>query len=490
MLGAVAAGGFVPVFILRHLLVDRLVTSHPLEERPRRQFLFEAAGFFAAGVLAAFSAYGFYGFPVVSGVRLLSGYLVAGFFLSLDTALFRERQSIRKALKEGIALPPPKRLYSITRRFSLFSVAATLLVTMVVGMVIAGDVGWLSQIRELHVSPAEASRSVLTELLFVMGVLLAFGINLIVSYARNLRYLFDAETEVLKRVSGGDLSRKVPTATRDEFGVIAGYTNLMIEGLRHRTALLASLKVAEDVQKNLLPGAPPETDRLDIAGTSVYCDETGGDYYDYLRLPGGRLGVAVADASDHGIGSALFMASVRGFIRNAAGAYESPASLAEAANRFLAVDSGETGRFMTLFFLEIDETPSTVYLRWIRAGQDPALMYDPGADDFRTLSGEGPALGVDEGVAYKNVKTALLPEGGVIVIATDGVFETEKSNGEMFGRKRLMQVVRSHRTESAERIMQHILSALDVHRQAGPRTDDVTLVVIRQKIEVETETPT
>ena len=86
-----------------------------------------------------------------------------------------------------------------------------------------------------------------------MAVLLALVVNLIVSYSRNLRLLFNNETDVLERVSRGDLSRTVPVATRDEFGVIAGHTNSMIQGLRHRTKMITALKLAEEVQQNLLP---------------------------------------------------------------------------------------------------------------------------------------------------------------------------------------------------------------------------------------------
>ncbi|MFH2218592.1 MAG: SpoIIE family protein phosphatase [Pseudomonadota bacterium] len=67
----------------------------------------------------------------------------------------------------------------------------------------------------------------------------------------------------------------------------------MIQGLRHRIKLITGLKLAEEVQQNLLPRKAPAHPGLDIAGASIYCDETGGDYYDYLRLPGGRLGIVV-----------------------------------------------------------------------------------------------------------------------------------------------------------------------------------------------------
>jgi sigma-B regulation protein RsbU (phosphoserine phosphatase) len=113
--------------------------------------------------------------------------------------------------------------------------------------------------------------------------------------------LFNNETDVLERVSRGDLSRTVPVATRDEFGVIAGHTNSMIRGLRHRTKLITALKLAEEVQQNFLPVSAPDHAGLDLNGTSIYYEETGGDYYEFFKLPKNNLGVVVADASDHGV---------------------------------------------------------------------------------------------------------------------------------------------------------------------------------------------
>ncbi len=107
----------------------------------------------------------------------------------------------------------------------------------------------------------------------------------------------------------------------------------------------------------------------------LYCEETGGDYYDYFKLPEGRLGVVVADASDHGVGSALSMTTARAFLLSGIHDFLKPSSLFGKVNRFLVSDGFESGRFMTMFFLEID--PGGKTLRWVRAGHDPGILYDP-----------------------------------------------------------------------------------------------------------------
>ncbi len=261
--------------------------------QPKRQFYLDFSLCLAAGF--ALNNYNFvvHNLPVPNLLRLLLGFVVAGFFLSLDTSLARERAIIHETLAQNTALPPPKRLYSMTRKFSLVAVTATLFVSLIIGLVFAADIAWLATIGQDATSVLRAQQSVMFEVLFVMVVLLAWVVNLIISYSRNLKLLFQNETTVLEQVSRGDLSRLVPVATSDEFGIIAGHTNTMIEGLRHRMKPITALKLAEEVQQNLLPQKPPSLPGLDIVGTSFYCDETGGDYYDYFELSNGRLGVGM-----------------------------------------------------------------------------------------------------------------------------------------------------------------------------------------------------
>jgi len=111
-----------------------------------------------------------------------------------------------------------------------------------------------------------------------------------------------------------------------------------------------------------------------FAGTSIYCDETGGDYYDYFGLPQDRCGIVVADASGHGVGAAMHMTTVRAFLHFGIRDYDSPAKLLTDVNTYVTRDSSQTGRFMSMFFLEIDR--KSKMLRWVRAGHEPALVYD------------------------------------------------------------------------------------------------------------------
>ena len=163
---------------------------------------------------------------------------------------------------------------------------------------------------------------------------------------------------------------------------------------RQRDQLKHSLDLASEVQQSLLPQSNPRFDGFDIAGTSIYCDETGGDYFDYLDFRdcgAGRLGVVVGDVSEHGIPSALLMTSVRAFLRQR---YSSPGHLGHIltdVNWQLARDVGESGQFMTMFCSEID--PIEKKIRWVSAGHDPAIVYDEQTDRFDELAGRGLPIG-------------------------------------------------------------------------------------------------
>ena len=468
---------FALALVLHRLFESRLVVSRPLMVQPRKQFFLELIMCLAAGAVVVIYNTLAYGFPATSGLSLLLGCAVVGFFLGLDMALARERKIIRDTLAENTALPPPTRLYSITRKFSLVALITILFVAVVLGLVISRDVVWLSEIKDSDTSLLQAQLSVMREVFFVMGVLLAAVINLIVSYSKNLKLLFQNETGVLEKVTQGDLSRRVPVATHDEFGVIAGHTNTMIDGLRHRLQLITALKLAEEVQQNLLPGKPPALPGLDIAGISNYCDETGGDYFDYFRLSNGDLGIVVADASEHGVSAALLMTTVRALLRQRVAMESDIARIVTDVNRELARDVAASGRFMTMFFLKIE--PETQTLNWVRAGHEPAILYNAEDDIFLELAGEGMAMGVDENLGYQKNHHEGWSPGSIVVVGTDGIRETQNEIGEMFGINRFRKAIRQHAANSAEEIKDSIIADLKNFQGDAPQEDDITLVVVK-----------
>jgi serine phosphatase RsbU (regulator of sigma subunit) len=243
-----------------------------------------------------------------------------------------------------------------------------------------------------------------------------------------------------------------------------------------------SLSLAMEVQQNLLPQDIPQVAGLDIAGTSIYCDETGGDYYDYLKAgekEEGKLGVVVGDVSDHGIPSALLMATARALIRQR---YFQSGGIEQVicdVNRQLAQDVQDTARFMTLFMAEI-ERPSGQIL-WLNAGHEPAIIYSPESNVFDELAGHGSLpLGINGNFQYEATRQDISP-GQIIAIATDGIFESQNPNGEMFGRQRFYDIIRQNTSRPAGHILKAALEAVDKFRKNLPSKDDLTLVIIKIK---------
>jgi sigma-B regulation protein RsbU (phosphoserine phosphatase) len=241
-----------------------------------------------------------------------------------------------------------------------------------------------------------------------------------------------------------------------------------------------SLSLAMEVQQNLLPKANPKIDGLDITGKSIYCDETGGDYFDFLEIgtpEEGKIGVVVGDVSDHGIPSALLMVTARALIRQRCADFGQIDRVVSDVNRQLAADVKDSGRFMTLFYTEIERSHNRI--RWVNAGHEPAMIYDPATDTFSELNGDNNlALGVFEDTEFKEAHRQIAPDQ-IIVIATDGLWETRNLTGEMFSKDRIHKIIRQNASDSANEIQNSILESLRRFRNGAKLEDDMTLVVIK-----------
>jgi sigma-B regulation protein RsbU (phosphoserine phosphatase) len=254
----------------------------------------------------------------------------------------------------------------------------------------------------------------------------------------------------------------------------------MVPELEERVAMKQALDVAMEVQQNLLPKEIPQVNGLDVAGKSIYCDETGGDFYDFLEIDRHntyQFGVAVGDVSGHGIQAALLMATVRAFLKSSVKQAGSIAHVMADINRLVADDTSETGQFMTLFYAEID--PRERVLRWVRAGHDPAMLYSPDTDTIEELMGQGVALGVDGGSEYQGQIIKGLSQGQVLLIGTDGIWETRNESGEMFGKERLRALIRRYAHLSSKKMITSIIDELQAFRKSAKQDDDITLAVIK-----------
>ena len=285
--------------------------------------------------------------------------------------------------------------------------------------------------------------------------------------------------EAAEKIAGGDLQARAVVSGANEFRGLARTFNAMVPQLQDRMNMLQSLQLARDVQQSLLPQDAPAIDGLDIWGVSRYCDETGGDYFDFLdlqQLCPGLLGIALGDVSGHGVPSALLMTTVRALLRSHADQGLSAAAIMDNINRYLSRDA-HGGRFMTLFYGTLD--PNRRELRWASAGHDPAIVYDPGEDHFFELTGNDIPLGVDPDWTYAESLQTGWQAGMVALVGTDGIWETRSPEKVMFGKERVRALIRESHREPARLICARVMSSLDEFRADGVQTDDITLVVVR-----------
>ncbi len=263
---------------------------------------------------------------------------------------------------------------------------------------------------------------------------------------------------------------------RDDTGLILGNMAFVTDMTEHKKALA----LAGEVQRSLLPQQAPQVNGLDVAGRNISCDEIGGDYFDFLwraGTPESPFTIVVGDITGHGVDSALLMTTARAFLRMRAAQPGTIADIVSAMNHHLAEDVYETGRFMTLFYLTINEGRDRI--EWVRAGHDPALIYDPEQDRFEELKGPGLALGVDKKFTFKSSRKDGLKMGQVIIVGTDGIWEERNNAGEMFGKQRLQEIIRRNAACSAETILDTVFREHARFTRGARTEDDITLVIIK-----------
>jgi len=313
------------------------------------------------------------------------------------------------------------------------------------------------------------------------------GLGSIVVIIALIRWVTLRTTSAIKKVSHaalklsqGDFEAPLPVRSQDEVGELTRSFNAMTSQLIERICMKEAMGLAMEVQQHFLPRSMPDIPGLDIAARSIYCDETGGDFYDFIEHPSAgpaRLGIVVGDGSGHGVSAALLMASVRAVLRARAAQPGGPAEVISEVNRLVSSDTEETGHFMTLFYVEVDLSQNV--LHWVRAGHEPALLIDSATGSVEELKGTGMAVGIDADFVYRENTRGFLQRGQVLFIGTDGIFETQSSSGERFGAERLTDLLRKWSFLSSNELADRIIASLAEFRGIAKQEDDVTLVLAK-----------
>lgn len=322
--------------------------------------------------------------------------------------------------------------------------------------------------------------------LIVAGLAVIGSALLALRFAGRLVHPIMALRTHMRRLARGEFDIPLDLKAARELEDLSHDLNSTAFELKNHVEIKQSLALAMQVQQSLLPGQPPRPAGLDLAGKSTYCDQTGGDYYDFIDvhdilMPGatgpstGTL-VVVGDVMGHGIAAALLMATARATLRLRARQPTSLGSILTDVNNVLAPDFRE-GRFMTMALMLIDPIARSV--RWASAGHLPPILYEPGKAQFRTLEGGDFPLGVVAGVAYREYEQRDLEPGTIMAIGTDGIWEAAGTSNEPFGQDRMRDVLRHNARLSAPEISAALDRALASFLGTARPKDDVTYAIAK-----------
>lgn len=318
--------------------------------------------------------------------------------------------------------------------------------------------------------------------LFVYAFALLLGLLLARSITRSIHAL-SVGTE---RLRAGDLVHRIPVSSRDQLGELAESFNTMSQGISdllrqqaEKERLEEELRIARSIQMSLLPAHGVTVPSLHVAALCLPAAEVGGDYYDLILLSETRMGVLVADVSGKGTSAALYMAELKGLVLSLSRMYASPARLLVEANSILAATM-DSRSFVTMTYAVVDGDART--MRFARAGHNPIIHFDAASGATRVLAPQGLGLGIDRGEKF----AALLEEaevplrsGDVFLFFTDGLSEAMNGRSELFGERRLRDILERSEALGSEDLKEAILSEIRAFVGDAAQHDDMTLVVLK-----------
>jgi sigma-B regulation protein RsbU (phosphoserine phosphatase) len=254
-----------------------------------------------------------------------------------------------------------------------------------------------------------------------------------------------------------------------------------IRRIKERVRLQKELEIARRVQLHLLPKTQPQVTGFDIAGACLPALEVGGDYYDFVHLGDGNLGIAVGDVSGKGVPAAIYMTLTKGILQSHAEEELSPKQVLSKVNH-LMYRTIERSWYVSMFYAVLDSRRRL--LRFARAGHNPAIVFRSGESEVRLLQTAGIGLGLEIGAIFTRtlVEGELqLSPGDTLVFYTDGFTEAMNSQREEFGDQRFLDLLQRFKHGTAEQLVQHAFDEVRAFAGEHPQHDDMTIVVLKAR---------
>ncbi|HEY0703753.1 MAG TPA: SpoIIE family protein phosphatase [Candidatus Acidoferrales bacterium] len=257
----------------------------------------------------------------------------------------------------------------------------------------------------------------------------------------------------------------------------AQLTSAIAVEVSRREKMSREIEIAREVQERLFPQKMPAVAGLDVCGKCRTALGVGGDYYDFLALPEGKLGVALGDVSGKGIAAALTMASLQASLRaDATRAGDDLGGLVARVNQ-MVFDASTEDRYATFFYAQYD--PASRRLVYVNGGHCPPMLFRHASGSVERLDqAGGPVVGLMPDCGYEQAETTLAA-GDLLVIYTDGISEAMNRDLEEWGEERLTEAVRACTAMNASETISAIMKAADAFTVGAPQHDDMTLVILR-----------
>jgi serine phosphatase RsbU (regulator of sigma subunit)/ABC-type antimicrobial peptide transport system permease subunit len=321
-------------------------------------------------------------------------------------------------------------------------------------------------------------RQVLEGSLGVTAAALALAIGLTVFFTRRALAPVAQIAQASNAVARGDLTQRIPESHWDEVGSLARSFNDMVRGLNERERLQQEMRLAHDIQQTLLPKELPALPGWQLAAHYQPAREVGADFYDYVYLPGGRLGLVIGDVSGKGAPAALVMSATRSLVRACALDGAAPSHVLARVNDLLQPDIPPK-MFVTCLYAILD--PASGRLQYANAGHD--LPYRRSVQGVEELRARGMPLGLLPGMGYEEKETALAP-GERVLFYSDGLVEAHNPQREMFGFPRLGALMADPAERTGGGLIEVVLAELRRFTGAAwEQEDDVTLVMLQRTLE-------
>lgn len=252
----------------------------------------------------------------------------------------------------------------------------------------------------------------------------------------------------------------------------------LIDELRQRDVLRASLEVARGIQQSFMPDVLPEVPGYDLATWWFPNEAVGGDYCDVLPLPDGRTGLVIADVSGHGLGPSLLMASARAALHALSLEHSEPGILLELLSRAILGDL-QDGRFITVALAALDAGRHTI--EFANAGHAPALHFSAATGTFEPLEATGLPVGVLDDPDFPAGPPIAMRPGDILLLCTDGIVEALDPQDQQFGQQRVEDLVRRHAALPILELVGAIGRAVEAHYAADTPPDDLTILAVRRR---------